>query len=113
MQKMSYKKIMGLQETFIKNLKFYRKEKAISQKDLSIALNKGLNYINSIECGASFPPPQMVDEIAAILKIEPEILFSKSGCPENIRDEEKAKISPSLKADLIKGILSEIERVLG
>ena len=103
---------MGLQETFIKNLKYYRKQKSISQKDLSIALNKGFNYINSIECGVSFPPPQVVDEIATILKIEPEILFSKSGCPENIKDAEKAKISPSLKDELIRGVTNEIERIL-
>ncbi len=104
---------MALQDVFIKNLKFYRKEKSVSQKDLSIALNKGFNYINSIECGASFPPPHVIDEIARLLKIEPEILFSKSACPENIRDTEKACLSPSLKEDLIRGITNEIERILG
>lgn len=104
---------MGLQETFIKNLKFYRKQKSVSQKDLSIALDKGFNYINSIECGVSFPPPQVVDQIARILAIEPEILFSKTGCPENIKDTEKANISPSLKDELIQSVTHEIERILG
>ena len=103
---------MGLKETFIKNLKFYRKAKSISQKDMSIALNKGFNYINSIECGASFPPPNVIDEIAAILKIEAEVLFSKSGCPENIRDEMKEKIPARLKNELIAGVTKEIERIL-
>ena len=103
---------MSLQETFIKNLKFYRKANSISQKDMSIALNKGFNYINSIECGVSFPPPQVVDEIATILKIEPGILFSKTGCPENIKDDMKSKIPITLKNELIAGITKEIERIL-
>ena len=103
---------MGLQETFIENLKFYRKEKNISQKDLSVLLDKGFNYINSIECGVSFPPPHVIDEIAKILEIESEILFSKSGCPENLRKEYKSQIPKSLKKDLINGITKEIERIL-
>ena len=102
---------MGLQETFIENLKFFRKEKKLSQKDLSIELNKGFNYINSIECGVSFPPPNMIDQIAEILHIEPELLFSKSVSPVNIQNNYKSVFGKSLKDELTQSITKEIERI--
>lgn len=102
---------MSLQETFIENLKFYRKQAKLSQKDLSVMLNKGYNYINSIEGGVSFPPPQVIDEIASFLHIEPEILFSKNACPKNINSSFKKKYSASLAATLISRVSAEIEKV--
>ena len=108
---MFYKDAMGLQETFVENLKFYRKKRKISQKDLSIALNKGFNYINSIECGVSFPPPSVIDEIAGILDVEPEALFSRYASPANILHSYTAAFSQSLKDALTNSITREIERI--
>ena len=102
---------MSLQETFIENLKFYRKQAKLSQKDLSIMLNKGYNYINSIEGGVSFPPPQVMDKIAELLQIEPELLFSKNACPKNIDSSFKKKFSISLTETLISRISAEISKV--
>ena len=102
---------MGLQETFIENLKFYRKQAKFSQKDLSILLNKGFNYINSIEGGVSFPPPQVIDEITKILHIESEVLFSKNSCPKNINLSFKRKYSKSFETELIMRISTEIKKV--
>ena len=104
---------MSLQETFIENLKFYRKSEKISQKDLSIALNKGFNYINSIECGASFPPPNVIDEIASLLKIEPEDLFMKQSNPTSktqYNGRFKSKFSEFLKYELTSRISNEITK---
>ena len=102
---------MGLQETFIENLKFYRKKAKFSQKDLSVLLNKGFNYINSIEGGSSFPPPQVIDEISAILKIEPEVLFSKDSSPKNISESFKKQYKKSLETELIDRVSQEIKKV--
>ncbi len=102
---------MGLQETFIENLKFYRKKAKFSQKDLSVLLNKGFNYINSIEGGSSFPPPQVIDEISFILKIEPEVLFSKDSSPKNISESFKKQYKKSLESELIERVSLEIEKV--
>lgn len=101
---------MSLQKTFIENLKFYRKSEKISQKDLSIALNKGFNYINSIECGASFPPPNVIDEIAVLLKIEPESLFIKQRTHLPTNEDFKTKFSDLLKTELTSRISAEIAR---
>lgn len=102
---------MTLQETFIENLKYYRKLAKFSQKDLSIMLNKGYNYINSIEGGVSFPSPQVIDEIANVLHIEPEVLFSKNSCPNNINNSFKKKFTVSLSDKLISRVSAEIEKV--
>lgn len=75
---------MSLQQTFIANLRYYRKKRGLTQKDLSVYLNKGYNYINCIEGGNSFPPPDVIDQIAQILTIEPGLLFQKDGSPENL-----------------------------
>jgi len=102
---------MALQETFIENLKFYRKQAGFSQKDLSVMLNKGYNYINCIEGGASFPPPQVIDEISEILHIEPEVLFSKNSCPKNILQVFKKNYKKSLETELVSKVSAEIEKI--
>ncbi len=69
------------------------------------------NYINSIEGGVSFPPPQVIDKIAELLQIEPELLFSKNACPKNIDSSFKKKFSISLTETLISRISAEISKV--
>lgn len=102
---------MALQETFIENLKFYRKQAGFSQKDLSVMLNKGYNYINCIEGGSSFPPPQVIDEISQLLGIEPEVLFSKKSSPQNILQNFNETYKKSLETELIAKVSSEIKKV--
>ena len=102
---------MGLQQTFIENLKFYRKEKKLSQKDLSVMLDKGFNYINSIEGGVSFPPPAIIDQIADCLGIDAGLLFSNSSCPKNIIENYKAKFSQSFEDDLSSQVVKTIRMV--
>lgn len=55
---------MALQETFINNLKFYRKKAGLTQAQLALLIDKSFNYINGIECGVSFPPPDVIEKIA-------------------------------------------------
>lgn len=102
---------MGLQQTFIENLKFYRRQKKLSQKDLSIMLDKSFNYINSIEGGISFPPPAVIDQIAEFLQIDAGLLFQSSSCPENIKNSFLQKYKQSLAQELSERIVKEIEHV--
>ena len=46
---------MSLQETFIRNLKYYRKKKGLTQTELTVEIDMGLNYINGVEQGGVFP----------------------------------------------------------
>lgn len=102
---------MGLQETFIENLKYYRKQKKFSQKDLAIQLNKSYNYINNIEGGGSFPPPAVIDQIAEILKIDSSLLFSNSASPKNLAASYKRKFSRSLQDELSAQVTKTIQTV--
>lgn len=101
----------NLRETFINNLKFYRKEKGYSQEKLSNALEMGINYINQIENKASFPPPEMIEKIATILEVTPIQLFSENNSPQNIETKFLEKYSISLHDELSAKIQSVIDEI--
>lgn len=112
---------MPIQQIFINNLKSYRKKAGYTQAQLAILIDKSFNYINGIECGASFPPPNVIDKIAEALKIKTIQLFDENGCQENIInfDKEKftkqlaeqifRKIEPAIRKDIIEGIKTSLE----
>lgn len=104
-------KKMGIQKIFIENLRYFRKQKGMSQKDLSIILDKGFNYINSIEGGSSFPPPAVIDQIAEVLEVTPSSLFSENLNPDSIKESFKHHYSMSLKEMLHKKISEAIDSV--
>ena len=47
----------SIRETFVNNLKYYRKEKGLSQEKLSYLVEKSIAYINQIENKDSWPQP--------------------------------------------------------
>lgn len=112
---------MATQQIFINNLKFYRKKAGYTQAQLAVLIDKSFNYINGIECGASFPPPDVIDKISETLKITPAQLFDENGCKENIinsnREEFVANLSKKifsqledvLKKDIVEGIASALK----
>ena len=107
---------MALQETFINNLKFYRKKAGLTQAQLALLIDKSFNYINGIECGGSFPPPDVIEKIADKIDVLPVLLFSENGCPINVVSFNKEKIvdeiTQNLYARLRDEIHKEIEKVL-
>ena len=108
--------IMTTQQIFINNLKKYRKQAGFTQSQLAVLIDKSFNYINGIECGVSFPPPDVIDRIAETLKIKPMQLFDENCCVQNLVNSNKddfieslsqkifCKIEPSLKNDIANGI---------
>lgn len=51
--------------------------------DLALEIGKSSNYINSIENGKYFPSPETIEEIAAVLEIEPIRLFDQETSQSN------------------------------
>ena len=96
---------MNLREVFIRNLKYYRKQKRLRQIDLAIELDKNPNYINSIENSKYFPSPETIEQIAGILGIDPMQLFNKEEPPvkSTKRTDTKAIKSP-LESEVLKSI---------
>lgn len=106
----------AIREIFIKNLKYYRKKKEMTQLTLSMEMDKGVNYIASIENSQSFPPPETIDQIAEILGIHPSQLFDENGSPENVlensKDEFAEKVTSELEKRITQAIRREIREVL-
>lgn len=107
---------MSLQQTFIANLRHFRKKRGLSQKDLSVYLNKGYNYINCIEGGNSFPPPDVIDQMARILEIDPAQLFQRDGSPENLcrygREQYVQEVTDQIMSRLQDVVAREVRRSL-
>lgn len=98
---------MSLQQTFIANLRYFRKKRGLTQKDLSVYLNKGYNYINCIEGGNSFPPPAVIDQIAQVLGIDPGQLFQKDSSPESLCHNGSQRFSQEI-TDRIMSHLKDV-----
>lgn len=93
-----------LRNTFIRNLKFYRKQKGFRQLDLALELGRNPNYINSIENGKYFPSPETIEEIAHFLEIEPIRLFDSEISP--------ASSAPAAALPDLKAIESQIQEII-
>lgn len=102
---------MTLQEIFINNLKYYRKQKGMTQNDLTLALDKSYNYINGIEQGKSFPPIETIEKICEILEIRAVQLFDENSSPENIKSTFQKKYATSLQEELTRRVVKEIADV--
>jgi transcriptional regulator with XRE-family HTH domain len=66
---------MELKQTFIANMKSFRKIEGISQMKLAERCDTSPSYIGEIEIGRKFPSVEMIDKIASALGIEPYRLF--------------------------------------
>ena len=101
--------IVELRKIFIRNLKYYRKQKGFRQIDLALEINKGYNYINSIENEKYFPSPETIEEISAVLEIEPMQLFNRED-PQNAATDKNLEIKLNdIENQLKKEIISKIE----
>ena len=101
----------AIRDVFVNNLKFYRKQKGISQEKLSYAVDKSIAYINQIENRDSWPQPEMVDKIALALGISSSALFDESGCPENKKELFKTSFGKSLENELLSRIEKDVRDV--
>jgi transcriptional regulator with XRE-family HTH domain len=63
------------QELFIKNLRFYRKKRKLSQLKFSELVNISPNYLNAVENGKNFPSPEVIQNMVQKLDILPFQLF--------------------------------------
>nr|WP_318711380.1 helix-turn-helix transcriptional regulator [uncultured Treponema sp.] len=101
----------SIRETFVNNLKFYRKQKGISQEKLSYAVGKSIAYINQIENKDTWPQPEMVDKIAVALGISSSALFEENSSPENLKIGFAEKYGKAIETELISRIEKDIMEV--
>ena len=101
----------SIRETFVNNLKFYRKQKGISQEKLSYAVGKSIAYINQIENKDTWPQPEMVDKIAVALGISSSALFEENSSPENLKKRFEEKYGKAIETELISRIEKDVMEV--
>ena len=101
----------SIRETFVNNLKFYRKQKGFSQEKLSYAVGKSIAYINQIENKDTWPQPEMVDKIAVALGISSSALFEENSSPENLKIGFAEKYGKAIETELISRIEKDVMEV--
>ena len=69
---------MSLRNTFIDNLKFYRKKSHFSQQQLAERCNIATNYLSEIERGVKFPTVEMIEQLSQALSIPAHLFFIDS-----------------------------------
>lgn len=103
---------LSLQEIFLNNLKYYRKQSGLSQEALSERLNKGINYINRIESHASFPTIQVIEEIAEILNVKAYQLFKEDGAPQNIITSDRERFVKEVTESLYQKLSVDMKNII-
>ena len=87
------------QEEFVENLKFYRKQKGISQEKLAELCDCATATIGCIEIYRQLPSFEMIVKIAAALKIHPADLFLRNASTTvtNTKKILKSKLLPQIE----------------
>jgi transcriptional regulator with XRE-family HTH domain len=100
---------MVLKGLFVVNLKKFRKEEGLSQEALAERCDVSPNHIGQIEMGRRFPSIELIERIAAILKVEPYRLFKdEAGEAPDEKREFLAKVPDRIRRDLKKQLLAAI-----
>jgi transcriptional regulator with XRE-family HTH domain len=90
---------MDFQDDFIANLKYYRKERNISQEMLAELCDCATSTIGCIECGRQTPSFELLVKIASALKISPADLFLRNASTtvNNTKSLLKSKLIPQIE----------------
>jgi transcriptional regulator with XRE-family HTH domain len=106
---------MTLKQTFILNLKEFRKKEGLSQMKLAEYCNTSPGYIGEIEMGRKFPSPEMVEKIAGILRLKPYHLFKDRTENGGGSDNESAYplLPNAMKTEIKSQIDMSISEILG
>ena len=65
----------AIREILAQNIKNHRQKLGITQSELAEKANISTNFVGMIEQKRKYPTPEVLDRIAAALKIEPTELF--------------------------------------
>ena len=101
------KRTEDIRTVFGNNVKKYRKQKQLSQEQLSEMLDITQKHLSSIESGSAFVSAEVLQSLSTVLDVPVYLLFydgiplSESGFPESridvLIDEELIKVARLLK----------------
>lgn len=84
-------------ETLGERIKYYRKEKGFTQKELAEKTNLSRSHIASIEGNQYTPSLSTLSEIAAALTIDVSILLSDKSAPTTLTIKDQIEIDEYLE----------------
>lgn len=105
---------MSIRQIFRENLKYYRKQKGLSQEKLSELIGYGETYITEIESRHKFPKPETIDIIAKELEVAPYQFFMPLEEQEKVKklaeEKKSAEFSKTLRTlqKQINGLLESV-----
>jgi transcriptional regulator with XRE-family HTH domain len=101
---------MGVKSVFGANVRFYRKQKGLSQEKLSESLDITNKHLSAIETGGCFVSAELLEKLTLCLGVSASVLFytpeEKSGDDsflstiDRIVEEESMKAVLAIKARL-------------
>lgn len=96
--------MIDFQEDLIKNLKYYRKQRNISQEQLAEFCDCATSTIGCIECGRQTPSFDLLVKIANALSVNPADLFIRNASTtvSNTKKILKSKLLPQIEVFIDK-----------
>jgi transcriptional regulator with XRE-family HTH domain len=94
---------MGIKEVFGANLKYYRKQRQLSQEQLSEKLDITPKHLSTLETGAGFVSAELLEKITQFLNISASALFY---APEekSLDDSSLTAIDHIIETELLKAV---------
>ena len=99
---------MDLQDTFISNLKRFRKEQNMTQEKLAELCKTDTSYIGQIETKKRFPSLSFVERIAASLKVEPYRLYM----PQDSNGSVSAEELKLIESEILRALKTDIKKIV-
>ncbi|MCL2722152.1 MAG: helix-turn-helix domain-containing protein [Treponema sp.] len=84
------------QSVFIKNLRFLRSQRELSQIKLSELVNISPNYLNAVENGKNFPSLDVLQRIIDVLEVLPYQLFLEHPDNQSLKKNDESKLLQEL-----------------
>ena len=96
--------MIDFQEEFVENLKYYRKQKGISQEKLAELCDCATATIGCIEIYRQLPSFDMIVKISSALKIHPADLFLRNASTTVTSTKKilKSKLLPQIESFIEK-----------
>ena len=66
---------MGIKSLFGQNLKFYRKDRQLSQDELSEQVGISVKHLSAIERGLSFVSAELLDKVSTVPNVPVFVFF--------------------------------------
>lgn len=95
---------MSLQDTFVDNLKRFRKERHLTQEKLAELCNTETSYIGQIEIKKRFPSLSFIEKLAEVLNIPAYYLYKPT-------EEFLSATNQQMKQELISEITKNISDI--